>query len=160
MIERDGDTVRLVQSPRALAVGSAVVIGFGVLATAFGVFTALGPLWGVSAYVEILAVIFIAIGVVTIVSTVRGGNVHDVLEIDATTLRLRRGDEILQSVGRKSISSLTHFVSEGASKTTTLITAYDDNHDIVAQWRMETAWSKKRFDEFLEATGIGDAVRR
>ncbi|MDQ6782887.1 MAG: DUF308 domain-containing protein [Actinomycetota bacterium] len=156
MIERDGDTVRLVQDPRGVAVANGTVSIFGVVVAAFGVFAAISPVLGVSAYVEILAVALIGAGVAAIVGTVRGGKDHELVELDATTLRVRRGDQVLHSVSRTSVASLQLFVSagQGGVKTSVLLTAYGDGNDIVAQWPLETPWSKKRFDEFHEATGI------
>lgn len=160
MIERDGDTVRLVLNPRGVAVTNGAVIVFGVVAIGLGVLAAIGPLLGQSPWVEILAVFLIGVGVFAIVAVVRGGRDHEVLELDSTTLRLRRGDEVIESVPRTSITSLHNFVSIGTSKTTGLLTAYDGTDDVVAQWHLDTAWSKKQFDDFLEATGIRDRAQR
>ncbi len=101
---------------------------------------------GVSAYVEILAVVLIGAGGLAIVAPIREGNDRELLEIDTNTLRLRKGDQILQSVSRRSIASLQNFVSEEGGKTWALLTAYDDHDEIVAQWHMKTPWSRQRFE--------------
>ena len=161
MIERDGDTVRLVHNPRAVATTSVVIIVFGVAAIGLGVLAAVSHLLGASAYIEILAVVFIGVGVVPVVATLRAGLDRELLELDTTTLRLRKGDQVLQSVSRGPIASLANFVSagQGGAKTSVLLTAYDNHGDILAQWPMATAWPKKQFDEFLDATGIPDGLR-
>ena len=161
MIERDGETVRLRQNPRVTMAVRATLLLFGAAAGGLGVLAAVGPLLGLSAWVEILAVIFIGTAVFVIVVTLRDRDL-EVLELDATTLRLRRGDDVLQSMNRTSIASLDNFVSagQGGAKTSVLLTACDEHGDIVAQWSMDTAWSKKQFDEFLEATGIPDRIQR
>ena len=142
------------------AVANGAVIVFGVVAIGLGVLAAVGPLLGQSPWVEILAIFLIGAGVFAVLAVVRGGRDHEVLELDTSTLYLRRGDEAMQSVPRTSITSLHNFVSIGNSKSTGLLTAYDGTDDIVAQWSTDTAWSNKQFDELLGATGIRDRVER
>ena len=101
MIERDGDTIRLRQNPRAVAAVGGVIIVVGLGAVGLGVLMAIGPLLlGLSAWVEILAVIFIGFGLFFIVAILRGDKDREVLELDATTLRARRGEEVIGSVSR------------------------------------------------------------
>ena len=161
MIERDGDTIQLRQNPRAVAAVGGAIIVVGLGAIGLGVLMAVGPLLlGLSAWVEIMAVIGIGFGLFLIVAVLRGDKDREVLELDATALRARRGEEIIGSVSRASVSSLTNYVAEGTRRTTGYVSAYDEQGDLVASWHLNNPWSKREFDAFLEATGIRNGVRR
>ncbi len=163
MIERDGQTVRLLRGPEWIRNAIVLCLLLGPVFVAAGVIVAVGSAGSRSISGAIIggaiAALLIGLGGFIIYRGFTRRRILVTIEATPTELRLCRPDSVIERLDRAAVDHVIYQASGGSfgSMGTFVLTMYDPNHRPVATWDLAKhyiRWPRRDMDGFFAASGI------